>query len=70
MLYHMLLNHFLAYRILSAGFFTQENRSFSDSDNVLEMVTKVQPIFEKIPVLGDLMSIPFQLMDTCRQVKT
>jgi len=69
-MYHLIINHFLAYRVLSTGFFTQEARTFSDSDAIIETITKAQPVFDKIPVLGDLLGIPFEILNTYKQIKT
>ena len=43
-LYRMIINHFLAYKLNSTGFFEEETRTYSDADKVICMANKLQPI--------------------------
>ena len=62
LLYNMLINHFIAYRILSVGFFNEEMKE-TTIDKIAWKVCKAQPIIERIPILSDLVSIPFQILN-------
>ena len=63
LLYQTIINQFLAYRVASTGFFAEENREFSSADSIIGAVSKVQSVASNIPVIGDLLSIPFDIMN-------
>ena len=62
-LYNTVINHFLAYRVCSTGFFSTKSRSFSTHGKYLHLLHKVQPIIKKLPIVGELAEIPFQIME-------
>ena len=68
--YKMLINHFLAYRIMSTGMFETSVRTFNKTDKALKYVSLGKCIFEKIPVLGSLLELPFKIIDEYRGIKT
>ena len=67
LLYNMLINHFMAYRMLSTGFFNESVREVTTFDSIAGKVCKAQSIIEKIPILGDLVGIPFQILNAFRE---
>lgn len=52
LLYNCIINHFLAYRICSTGFFTQKTRTFTKHEHLISFIYKAQPIVKKIPMIG------------------
>lgn len=70
LLYNMLINHFMAYRMLSTGFFSENVREVTTFDSIAGKVCKAQPIIEKIPILGDLVGIPFKVLHAFKEEKS
>lgn len=70
LLYNMLINHFITYRIISTGFFSESVREVATFDNIAREVCKAQSIFKIIPILGDLVGIPFQIIKFMREEKS
>jgi hypothetical protein len=70
LLYCSIIDHFLAYRITSTGFFSENTRSFTGGDNAIKTLLTAQPIVHKIPVLGSIIAVPFDIMAKYRKVKT
>ena len=69
-IYKMLVNHFMAYRIMSTGMFETSLRTFNKTDKAMKYVSLGKCILQKIPVLGSLLEIPFQIMEEYRGIKT
>jgi hypothetical protein len=70
LLYNVLINHFMAYRMLSTGFFSESVREVTTFDKAAGMVCKAQSIIESIPILGDLVAIPFKILGIVREEKS
>lgn len=62
-LYNMLINHFVAYRMISTDFFIGSERELTDFDNLIGNVRKAQSIVENIPIVGNLVAIIFKILD-------
>ena len=70
LLYRMLVNHFLAYRLLSTDLFIQQDTDNNTIDNIMNKICLLQPVISKMPILVDMVSIPLELMDKYRHIKT
>ena len=66
----MVVNHFMAYRIMSTNMFSNNNRNFNNADKVMGLISSGQSLLAKIPVVGSLLEIPLQLMEKYRGIKT
>lgn len=66
----MLINHFMAYRMLSTGFFKEDIREATTFDSIVGNVCKAQSIIERIPILGELVGAPFQIINAFREEKS
>ena len=69
-LYNMLINHFMAYRMLSTGFFSENVREVTTFDSIAGQVCEAQSIVESVPILGDLVGIPFKILNAFREEKS
>ena len=56
--------------MISTGFFAKNNRQFTTADKILGGIKSAQSGLEKIPFLGQWLSIPFQILDQYQSIKT
>lgn len=69
-LYNMVITHFRAYCLTSTGLFKQDVKSVSTLDKAVGIASILEPLIKKIPFIGDLVEIPFQIASFVKEQKS
>jgi hypothetical protein len=70
LLYRMMIDHFIAYRVGSTGFFTEQNRAFSKKEKAVDEITQHYFSVSRIPIVGQILAIPIHIMQKYQSIKT
>ena len=55
---------------MSTNMFSTELRTFDTADKVMGFASNIRCVLDKVPGLGNLLEIPFTIMEKYRSVKT
>ena len=69
-LYRMMIDHFIAYRVGSTGFFTEQNRALNNKEKAVEEITQHYFSVSRIPIVGSILAIPIHIMQKYQGIKT